>query len=101
MSRMNLRIAFVLFLLVAIIGVLVYENFIYEKKPIPNPNVDKIYEENYLNDNCVCIARGRLACGFAGYELRNDLCWNGNSSTNPINKCSRYNCDGKIINYSG
>jgi hypothetical protein len=101
MNKRKIKIAFVLFLLVAIIGVLVYEAFIYEPKPVPNPNADHIYEEDYLNSNCDCIARERLACGFQGYELVGKLCMKESNITNPIRKCSKYNCDGEIINYSG
>jgi len=101
MDKRKWRIAFVLFLILAIIGVLVYEAFIYAPKPIQNPNADRIYEEDYLNDNCECLARERLACGFSGYEVVGNFCMKEKNITNPIRKCSKYNCNGDIINYSG
>lgn len=62
-------------------------------------NASQFRDEDWLIDNCNCIERNRLYCGFEGFELgKGDLCWKETTVTYPVRGCSKYNCTGE--NYS-
>ncbi|MEK6925970.1 MAG: hypothetical protein AABW50_01685 [Nanoarchaeota archaeon] len=66
---------------------------------VKNPDSEKLdfYDEDWLDDNCECLEHNRTACRFDGYIYSNGYCTSGNNFTNPIRKCSQYNCSEGIF----
>jgi len=83
-------------ILVGILIVALLAFIIFDKKLSGEVVSEETYDEDWLNENCDCIERQRLECHYAGYELRGNFCWNGKKFTNPVRKCSIYDCAGEI-----
>lgn len=65
-------------------------------------DLEEEFDWEWVKDNCECIERNRLICGFEGYELgKRDFCWNEKKFTNPREGCSKYDCIGMIYIYEG
>lgn len=67
---------------------------------IKDNNTGKVIDQEWIEDNCNCIERNKSACGFEGFEYRDDgFCHKGETFTNPMKKCSKYNCTGENYSY--
>jgi len=63
-------------------------------------NTTEFVDQEWLEDNCNCIERNRFECGFEGFEYRDDgFCHKGDTFTNPVRGCSKYNCTGEDYSY--
>ena len=79
-----------------LIGILVF--FLFNGKVTGDVVKDEGHSESWLNDNCVCLEKKRLVCHYEGFELRDDnYCWKDDTFTNPLKKCSLYNCNGENV----
>jgi len=104
MAKINVRAILVLILIVLIIGFLIFISINSNKqRGIKNREIfSKTFAEDYLVDHCNCLERERFACGFEGFVFREGFCWNGSVATNPIRRCSKYQCSGgDILNFNG
>jgi len=93
-KNLKIDLGIVLALLLASLLFLVYFGFfsttgnvVYEKS---------FYDTFYDEDICRCLERERQVCSLDGFELEpeNRLCRKGNLVTNPLLKCSAYECSG-------
>ena len=107
---MKLKIVFYLLILVAlVVGFFILENKSFSSHIVEEPNKTIDTEPNNTNvdwdwvkDNCDCIERERLFCGFEGFVLNEDgYCYKEKEFTNPLRGCSKYNCTGEIYVYGG
>ncbi|MBI3623234.1 hypothetical protein HY212_04110 [Candidatus Pacearchaeota archaeon] len=55
----------------------------------------------WLSDNCDCLEHNRKGCANSSFTYANGLCRDANLVTNPINKCSLYNCSGEKVEFKG
>jgi hypothetical protein len=95
----------------AIILGLIFVSLFFLVKDFKNPSIVKntnaikpdFMNEDWLNDNCNCTAHYRNGCGFEGYKVIGNFCFDKNTSTytNVIKKCSEYNCSGIIYYWNG
>ncbi|MBI2045251.1 hypothetical protein HYT23_04290 [Candidatus Pacearchaeota archaeon] len=77
-------------------GILVF--FLFNGKMTGNVVRDDGHSESWLNDNCMCLEKERLTCHYPGFELKEDkYCWKDNTFTNPLKKCSLYDCNGENV----
>ena len=56
--------------------------------------------QNWLSENCDCLAHERLFCP-SGFQMVNSTCINVDEKTftNKLAGCSEYNCSGEIKNW--
>lgn len=89
-------IIFVIFLVVILIIGINSGDFLL-KKSRAEIDVDKVYEREYLVDNCECIERNIYSCAFEGYEYKEGACRNNDTFTNAVRLCSKFSCSGQIV----
>lgn len=102
MKEKTLRIIVFLVLMAVLItlSLLAKNIFLGEtEKKIDKTTSDIEYEESYLASNCNCLERNRFLCGFEGFEYTNGTCRNNLTLTNPITKCSKYDCNGYEVEF--
>ena len=84
-----------LILLAVVLAFSLFSKKIFVGKVVDEPkqeDVGNIPDEDWLFDNCNCTARERRVCGDESFEYSNGFCRYKNMITNPILKCSEYNC---------
>ena len=91
------RLILVLFLLVAVVAFGIFSEKVLIGKVVEETNVDKVYEKDYIRENCECVERNIFVCGFEGFEYGGEFCEKGKEITNPIRKCSKFDCSGYIV----
>lgn len=79
---------FIVALLLIFIGNQINANAIKEKQAIEN------YTE-WLAETCNCLERNIISCS-ERFELKNNICTDGEYITNKLLICSKYNCSGEI-----
>ena len=99
------------FIIAVLIVVLLVATFVFVMRKSPSSLAVQNEEESekpedidwdWVKDNCNCIERERLFCGFEGFVLNEDgYCYKEKEFTNPLRGCSKYNCTGEIYVYEG
>ena len=71
------------------------------KANILKENQESQAYQEWLAENCNCLAHGRIMCP-TGFELKNQSCVNEQQKTytNLLAGCSEYNCSGKIKSWN-
>ena len=102
MAKVSLKVVVFLILLAGIIAFTLFSKKIFVSRVVEEIPLEEekenFLDEDWFVDNCKCVERERFVCGFPGYEFINGLCRSGKNVTNPIGKCSKYDCG--VENYS-
>ena len=98
-NEIILRIILIVVLILIAIAISIAYKATLRKERMENANlnIDNNFEEDYLRQNCECIQRNNFACQFEGFAYDNGYCRKNNTIVNPIRKCSKYDCDGELV----
>jgi len=96
MEKLKVKLIIALILLAIIIAISLLYNPLGHNKDVQPSN--KQQERDFYIDNCNCLKHNIKACSLQGYEYYDGACRLGGNITNPVLKCSKYDCDGQIIN---